>query len=267
MIESIEPKKILSKYIKNYFIVETDSEIDYLPKERVYPSGYATMVFHYGSPSKFQKKNSSKYIEPNLVICGQQTKYYDLSLSGKTGMILIVFRPHGVKSFFNFPITELLNENLSLQDLTMNESIELEDKLFNSLNNEQRVIHLEKFLIKRLITYGEGFAVHNNEFDRVEHAIKIIENSKGKNKTQNTAHEVCLGIKQFERIFSKYVGINPKKFASIIRLQNVIQINSKDKRSLSQIAIDSGYYDQSHFIHDFKSLTGLTPKAFFTDKK
>ena len=259
MIECIEPIKILSKYLKNYFIVETDSEIDYLPKERVYPSGYATMVFHYGSPSKFQKKNSSKYIEPNLVICGQQTNYYDLSLSGKTGMILIVFRPHGVKSFFNFPITELLNENLSLQDLGNNEAVELEDKLFNSLNNKQRVIHLENFFIKRLI--------YNNEFERVEHAIKIIENSKGKIKAQDIAYEVCLGIKQFERTFSKYVGVNPKKFASIVRFQNVLQINSKDKRSLSQIAVDNGYYDQSHFIHDFKSLTGLTPKAFFIDKK
>jgi AraC-like DNA-binding protein len=213
------------------------------------------MVFHYGSPSKFQKKNSSKYIEPNLVICGQQTNYYDLSLSGKTGMILIVFRPHGVKSFFNFPITELLNENLSLQELANNEATELEDRLFNSPNNKQRIIHLESFLIKRLI--------HSNEFERVEHALKIIENSKGLIKAQDIAHDVCLGIKQFERTFSKYVGVNPKKFASIVRLQNVIQMKSKNKKSMSQLAYDNGYYDQSHFIHDFKSLTGLTPKAFF----
>lgn len=267
MIESIEPIKILRKYIKNYFIVETNNSIDYLPKERIYPCGYATMVFHYGSPSKFQKKNSGNYIEPNLVICGQQTNYYDLSLSGKTGMILIVFRPHGVKSFFNFPITELLNENLSLQELVNNEAVELEDKLFNAPNNRQRITHLENFLFKKLITYGDGFAAHNNEFERVEHAIKIIENSKGQIKAQAIAHEVCLGIKQFERTFSKYVGVNPKKFASIVRFQNIIQMNSKDKRSLSQIAFDNGYYDQSHFIHDFKSLTGLAPKAFFNSRK
>ena len=260
MIDSIKPTGILSKYIQNYFIVETDDSIDFLPKERVYPTGNATMVFHYGSPSKFQKKNSSKYIEPNLVICGQQTNYYDLSLSGKTGMILIVFRPHGVKSFFNFPITELLNENLSLQDLINNEAIELEDKLFNSPNNRQRITHLENFLIKRLI--------HNNEFERVEHAIKIIENSKGQIKTQDIAHEVCLGIKQFERTFSKYVGINPKKYASIVRFQNVIQMKRKHKNSsMFQLAFDNGYYDQSHFIHDFKSLTGFTPKAFFNARK
>ena len=158
------------------------------------------MVFHYGSPSKFQKKNSGNYIEPNLVICGQQTNYYDLSLSGKTGMILIVFKPHGVKSFFSFPVTELLNENLSLQYLINNEAVELEDKLFNAPNNKQRIAHLENFLIKRLI--------HTNEFERVEHAIKLIENSKGQIKAQNIAYEVCLGIKQFERTFSKYVSVS-----------------------------------------------------------
>jgi len=260
MIESIKPTGILSKYIKNYFIVETDNSEDYLPNERVYPCGYATLVFHYGSPSIFQKKDSSKYIEPNLVICGQQTNYYDLSLSGKTGMILIVFRPHGVKSFFNFPITELLNENLSLHDLLNNETIELEDKLSNSPNNRQRITLLENFLIKRLID--------NNEFERVEHAIKIIENSKGQIKAQDIAHEVCLGIKQFERTFSKYVGINPKKYASIVRFQNVIQMKRKhENSSMFQLAFDNGYYDHAHFIHDFKSFTGLSPKEFFIDFK
>lgn len=260
MIDSINPTGILSKYIQNYFIVETYNSIDFMPKERVYPTGNATIVFHYGSPSIFQKKDSSKNIEPNLVICGQQTSYYDLSLSGKTGMILIVFKPHGVKSFFNFPITELLNENLSLHDLINNETIELEDKLFNSPNNKQRITHLENFLIKRLI--------QNYEFERVEYALEIIENSKGQIKAQVIAHEVCLGIKQFERTFSKYVGINPKKYASIVRFQNVIQMRRKHKNSsMFQLAFDNGYYDHAHFIHDFKSFTGLSPKEFFIDFK
>lgn len=260
MIDLIKPTGILSKYIQNYFIVETNNSVDFLPNERVYPCGYATMVFHYGSPSIFQKKDSSKHIEPNLVISGQQTNYYDLSLSGKTGMILIVFRPHGVKSFFNFPITELLNENLSLHDLLNNETIELEDKLSNSPNNRQRITLLENFLIKRLI--------HNYEFERVEYALEIIENSKGQIKAQDIAHEVCLGIKQFERTFSNYVGINPKKYAGIVRFQNVLQMRRKHKNSsMFQLAFDNGYYDHAHFIHDFKSFTGLSPKEFFIDFK
>jgi len=260
MFDLIKPTEILKNYIKNYCIVEINELFEFLPVERVYPNGNVTLVFHYGSPSKFKKRNSIEYIESNLVICGQQSSYYDLSLSGRTSMILIVFKPHGVKSFFNLPISELLNENLPLQDLIENEAPELEDKLFNSKNNNQRIIYLEKFLLKRLIL--------DKDFERVEHAIKMIENSKGQIKTQNIAQEVCLGIKQFERIFSKYVGVNPKKYTSIIRFQNVIKMKREFKElNMTQLAFDNEYYDQSHFIHDFKNLTDLTPRAFFKENE
>ena len=260
MLEFIEPIEILKKYIKNYYVVEINELIDFVPRERVYPNGNVTLVFHYGSPSKFKKKNSSEYIEPNMVICGQQTNYYDLSLSGRTRMILIIFKPHGVKPFFKLPINELLNENLSIRDLVKNEASELEDKLFNSKNNKQRIMHLEKFLLKRLIL--------DKDFERIEHAIKIIENSKGQIKTHVIAQEVYLGIKQFERIFSKHVGLNPKKFISIIRFQNVIQMKIKNKNAnMYQLAFYNGYYDQSHFIHDIKNLTSLSPRDFFNDRK
>jgi AraC-like DNA-binding protein len=260
MFELIKPTEILKNYIKNYCIVEINELIEFLPVERVYPNGNVTLVFHYGSPSKLKKRNSIEYIESNLVICGQQSSYYDLSLSGRTSMILIVFKPHGVKSFFNLPISELLNENLPLQDLIENEAPELEDKLLNSKNNNQRIIYLENFLLKRLIL--------DKDFERVEHAIKMIENSKGQIKTQNIAQEVCLGIKQFERIFSKYVGVNPKKYTSIIRFQNVIKMKREFKElNMTQLAFDNEYYDQSHFIHDFKNLTDLTPRAFFKENE
>ncbi len=260
MIDYIEPIKTLSKYIKNYCIVEIDNSMDYLPFERVFPQGNVTLVFHYGSPSKFKEINTNEYVELNLVICGQQTSYYDLSLSGKTKMILIVFEPHGVEPFFNLPINELLNKNLPIRDLIKNEAIVLEDKLFNAKNNKQRIIHLENFLLKRMFI--------NKDFERVEHAIKIIENYRGQIKTQVLAEEVCLGIKQFERIFSKHVGVNPKKFTSIVRFQNVIQMKMNDKNAnMYQLAFDNGYYDQSHFIHDFKNLTGLSPRDFFHDRK
>ena len=171
-------------------------------------------------------------------------------------MILIVFKSHGAKSFFNFPISELLNKNLSMHDLTINQSIELENKLLNSKNNRQRIIHIENFLIERIAS--------NNDFDRIEHAVKIIKNTKGNIKTQFLAQEVCLGIKQFERVFSAHVGLNPKKYINIVRFQNVIHMKKNNyKANYNQLAFDNGYYDQSHFNHDFKNFTGITPRIFF----
>jgi len=260
MFKFIQPTGILKNYIKYYSIIEDACSFEYMPKVRIFPNGNVVMVFHYGSPSKFQKKNSEEYIEPRLVICGQQTSYYDLSVSGKTGMILIAFKPHGVRPFFNFPVNELLNENISMHDLIKNEARELEDKLLNSENNEQRIENIENFLMERLSL--------NKDFNRVEHAIKIIENYKGQVKAHSLANEVCLGIKQFERVFFQNVGLKPKKYASIVRFQNIIQHQKKHNNiNLYQLAFDNGYYDQAHFIHDFKNLTGLSPGAFFKAKE
>ena len=256
MIEHIKPNKILSRYIKNYTVVEINSSAGFLKSDRVFPTGNSCLVFHYGTPSKFNPQESNEYIEPTLVVCGQQTSYYDLSLSGNTGMILITFKPHGLKALFSFPARELQNENLALELLLKNEANILEGRLLNSISTKERINHLETFLLKRL----SG----SRDYERIDYAIQLIENSKGQISTQKLSQEACLGIKQFERIFSAHVGLTPKKFSGIIRFRNVIQMKNKNQ-NLYQLAYDNGYYDQSHFIHDFKSLTGLTPRVFFKE--
>lgn len=143
-----------------------------------------------------------------------------------------------------------------MSDLVKGKTDKLEDMLFDSQNNKQRIAHIEYYLFRRLI--------QNRDFERVERAVTMIEDSKGEIKTQNIAREVCLGIKQFERIFSNHVGLNPKKFSSIIRFQNVLKMKREFKElSMYQLALDNGYYDQSHFNHDFKIFTGYTPRTFF----
>ena len=259
MTEFIEPKDILKNYIKGYYVVEINSSVKFFSPERVFPTGNACMVFHYRSPSIFKKKNEEEIEEPNLVLCGQQTSYYDLSLSGKTGMILVIFKPHGLSTFLNFPARELANENISLNDLFHNETAELEDKLLDSMDNNQRITILENFFIQKF-----NF---NRYFNRIDHVIRLIEHYKGQIKMQELAEEACLGIKQFERIFQAHVGLNPKKFSGIIRLQSIIQTkNNNKKQDLAQLAFDNGYYDQSHFIHDFKNHTGISPGNFFGNK-
>ena len=259
MFEFVEPIGILKKFVRHYCIVETNNPVDFMPYDRVFPNGNITMVFHYASPSKFKQRNGMEYTEPDMVICGQQHNYYDLSLAGKTGMIFIVFKTHGAQSFFNFPILEISNQNLSMHDIAKDESRELADKMYLSKSNQQRIIHLENFLLKRLQVY--------KDFSRMEEAVKIIEQSKGQIRTRALAQEVCLGIKQFERIFSNHVGLNPKKYISIVRFQQVLQMSKKQANTdLCQLAFDNGYYDQSHFIHDFKRITDVAPREFFSDK-
>lgn len=71
----------------------------------------------------------------------------------------------------------------------------------------------------------------------------------------------CLGKKQFERVFLAMVGMNPKEYARIVRFQKSLKLmqNQPEGIVLAQISYQCGYSDQSHFIREFRTLSGYTP--------
>jgi AraC-like DNA-binding protein len=68
-----------------------------------------------------------------------------------------------------------------------------------------------------------------------------------------------------ERKFKDYSGFSPKDFFNIVRFKNVLKEAEQKRKPLAQIAIDSGYYDQSHFTNEFKKFSGYSPREFFTN--
>ncbi len=253
----VKPSGILDQFISRYHIIETDYPIDFLPKHRIYTYGSIVLVFHYNNPSLFQKRNGLPYIEPKTVICGQQTNYYDLGLAGKTGMIFIVFKPFGAGVFFKIPMNEIKNENIALEYIIKNKALEIENKLQTAKSIHQRIELIEDFLLKKLI---QNYKSHK----QISTAFKTINNYEGQISIRTLAEISCLSIKQFERKFSEFIGLNPKQYLRIVRFQNVLQKKKNNcHRSYTSLSFDCGYYDQAHFIHDFKTITDLSPKEFF----
>lgn len=253
----IQPSEILKHYVNYYYILESNSQLEYFEKQRVYPYGTVVLVFHYNQPYLFQKRNEPAEIEPRTVICGQQTTYYDLAPSGKVGMVFVVFRPFGAGMFFKIPMHEIEDKNIAFEYIVNNEANEIEDKIQNASSNLDRIMIIEKYLQKKLLQ-------NKNDGNQVIAAINKVNETNGRITVSRLANIACLGIKQFERKFSTLVGLNPKQFLRIVRFQNILKI--KKKRHLpdyTTLALECGYYDQSHFINDFKLITGITPKEFF----
>jgi AraC-like DNA-binding protein len=71
-----------------------------------------------------------------------------------------------------------------------------------------------------------------------------------------------LSQKQFERKFKEHSGFMPKLYARIVRFETALSGYSRN-RSLTEVGYESGYYDQSHFIHDFKKFSGHHPRSYF----
>ena len=92
--------------------------------------------------------------------------------------------------------------------------------------------------------------------------------SKGRMSVQEIVQNGDINRRQLERKFAKKVGISPKQLGKVIRLQTALDLlMAPERESLTQVAYKADYFDQAHFIKDFKEFTGTNPKNFLTDKQ
>ena len=121
--------------------------------------------------------------------------------------------------------------------------------------------------VQRIVWYERARSVCANARpdDFVSAAVSRIEDARGVVRIDRLARWVGLSQSALERRFRRVTGTSPKKFASIVRLRHVVHLRAKGA-DFTSIAIAAGYCDQSHFIKDFKQITGFAPESFFQRK-
>lgn len=226
---------------------------------RVIPQGSVELMFFYKKP--YVKVSLDRKIDESYskaVIRGQQNSFIDLKATGDIGIFSVLFKPQGAMMFFSLPLSELTNQSIALYDIAGKDGSLLEDQIENSCSMEERVQYLESFLLKKLLE-KEYY-----DFKRINSVIQKIISLEGEISVDEMSREACLSNKQLERKFAKYIGMTPKQYLKIVRFQKSLKIKEINPHlSLTTLAHDCGYYDQAHFIKDFKLITGMTPKSFF----
>lgn len=254
-----QPSEKLRPYIKQYWGLENILKNGATYTQRIIPSGLPELILYLGHKPAAHTKNRS--LEDSFLLNGQQNDFYDILISNDLSIFSILFTPQGVSQFFSLPFDELRNNSVPLKFINRNLCVELESKLSKECAFRQKVDAVEESLFKLLSDNKKEF-----EFRRLTDTIERIRATKGNIEIDALASRACLSRKQFERVFSEHIGISPKQYLKIIRLQAAIHLKSNHKEiSLSELTYENGYYDQSHFIHDFKAMTGCTPKQFFDD--
>lgn len=251
------PSLPLSRFVKHYWTLESCLPADDQHVQRIFPSGLIELMFYLGD--RPQTDDPVRSVTENTIITGHLSDYYDLRISGKLSLFSILFKPQGLSMFFDLPVNELNNRNVPLRYILRTATNELESKLSAEPSFTGRVRIVEHFLLQLLKKNG-----NKSNYERIEHAVSIINRTKGTVSIDALASEACYGRKQFERVFSAYIGTSPKQFLRTIRLQYAIHLRSQNQAvNLTDLTYLSGYYDQSHMINDFQKLTGLTPGQFF----
>jgi len=152
------------------------------------------------------------------------------------------------------PANEFFNLSLSLGDIFEKSKIsEVEEKLIIATTDKQRIKIVEQFLLSQL---------KDIQVDKlIVEAVKLIYQSKGTIRVKELNEKLFISQSPFEKRFRKVVGTTAKKFASIVRFNSVLD-NLNETKSLTEICYENNFFDQAHFIKDFKQFTGDTPENF-----
>ncbi|UII23841.1 helix-turn-helix domain-containing protein [Fulvivirga ligni] len=254
LYKTYPPPQRLARYVRMFWVYE----INFLqPEPYIYRSvadGGAEILFHYKGP--FDEINADRKTRCDRALVHAQTKkFHRFDTEGNFGIFGVYLHPPALAAIFNLPSDELSDEMVNLQTLLGAEGEELTDRIMNARTNEDRVSLLTQFLEKKLLPLQcSSHYIH----DAVNHMVR----AQGQINVKDMADRYCLSLRQFERKFKACSGFSPKVYSRILRFNEAL--NSFGRiNSLTELAHDCGYYDQSHFIKDFKEFSGYDPSTYF----
>lgn len=243
------PADILKPYIRHFAVVENELENAY----KVFPSAGLVIGFQYKGKLSAISGNGEHQLA-SAGITGITDGFKIFKNSADTGTVLVYFTETGFTHFASSPANELFNLSLSLADIFDKADVnEVEEKLSAALTDKQRIKIVERFLLSQLKVFQTDKLI-------VE-AVKLIYQTNGTISIKALNEKLLISPSPFEKRFRKVVGTTPKKFASIVRFNTVLN-NLNDTKSLTQICYENNFFDQAHFIKDFKKYTGDTPENF-----
>ncbi|MFY7665154.1 DUF6597 domain-containing transcriptional factor [Flavobacterium sp.] len=256
--KTYEPNNQLIEFVKRYWTLEGGKENIPL-KNTIVPDGTMKLIFHYGDTYKHHAQNGEITLLPKCFLIGQLTKPYVIEPVGVTGSFVVQFKPNGFLPFTSIPIKEMENRAIPLDILFGQEGIKLSNQILNANSTSERIQIIEAFLFKQLA-------------DRqcIDHIVKstveTILNTNGQFSVNEFSKNNSINRRQLARKFSSTIGLSPKQLAKTIRIQTILKVLlNEEVTSLTDLAYESEYFDQAHFIKEFKEFTGLTPKEFFGD--
>ncbi|MEQ8926344.1 MAG: helix-turn-helix domain-containing protein [Fulvivirga sp.] len=255
IFKEYKPSIPLKNYIVNYWIVSGEGTTPF--EQKVIPDGYPELIFHFGD--NYEIRLFDKWeLQSKWLFSGQISNHFYLRNTGVIDMLGIKLQPWAPKQLFGLDVGGFTDKVISISNFT---SAEL-DALKSIIANLSNTIVNPEILDQ----YFQHLIENNTRKDGHFIAIvsKIIE-SKGQIKIDELITNAGISRRSFERKFVNIIGLSPKYFSRIIRFNNIFKLIQEGDSSWCQVALHSGYYDQAHFIKEFKKFTGEKPSTYGLD--
>jgi AraC-like DNA-binding protein len=239
-LERLEPATDLRFFIERYWIIHWDlrGQAPYVSENLPFPC--VNMV-----------------VEPQKSgIFGVVTSKFTHRLEGKSAVFGIKFRPGAFYPFYQQAVSELTDTYLPITTVFGVAGREYETAILAQDNDSERIAIAESFLRTRLPQEDETITVINQIIDCIRTQPTIT-------KVDDMLYRIPMSKRTLQRIFRQYVGVSPKWVIQRYRLQEAADLLAAGHvENWSALALKLGYFDQAHFIKDFKTIVGKTPAEY-----
>ncbi|MEO9514101.1 MAG: helix-turn-helix transcriptional regulator [Flavobacteriaceae bacterium] len=244
------PSKNLSNFIKHYLIFDIPASRQ--KQFRHFSNGHNGLVFTL-KKKEFISLNSKTTL-PETFIFGQISENQDFGINGTTSIIIVLFQPLGFFGLTGIPANNYINDFEDSYLVFGKEILELKDCLQSSINSSEVINYLNSYFTKSKYSL--------NPF--LMNTIQLVHKEKGDVSVNELCTEVGIKERKMQRMFSKQIGISPKKFISNIKLHYFLRLlrNQSGFSSLTSLSLQAGYYDQAHLIKEFKKTVGFSPSKY-----
>ena len=254
---SYKPSSPLSDFIENFWLYD-GYESPHV-QERIFPSGTFELVFNLrddelriyraASPDRCERFSGA-------IVSGPYNGFFVTDRKEESCVMGAHFRPGGAFPFLRLAADELADTHVDLEMIWGREAAEIRERLSRLKSAKLRFQLLETALLSRLFRPLEHHPAVSLALDGFRR-----DNSRG--VVRRLAREAGLSDRRFIDVFRFESGRNPKLFHRIERFQSILRLTrGAIAPAWSQVALEHGYFDQSHLIRDFLAFSGLSPTDY-----
>lgn len=253
--QTFQPHSDLTALVNFYWTLEVPFDPKN-KKQKIIPDGFIEMTFNLGDGIKRYTSDSKFVVHPCAMVMGQRTKSYFIEPLGNVNSFAISFYPHGFANFVSVKLEDLVDKETPIKNLFGDvPAKELEQNIVRAIDTQHRIEIIETFLLNKL---HDSTTINNI----VRMTVDMLLSTNGSTPINQILKDDLSKRRQLERNFKKQIGISPKQLGKVLRLQAALKKLLNDNEKLTNIAHESEYFDQAHFIKDFKEFIGTTPKEF-----
>ncbi|WP_422105653.1 AraC family transcriptional regulator [Winogradskyella sp.] len=247
-----KPAIHLQHFIAYYWTLTEEESDQQVGNYRFVPDGMVDWVFHLGIPWQCNFSNiKSHTTTPRFHVFGQIKNYVDLDISrGDLNVFGVKFYPWMANQICSADMHYLTDNSIGLDDLGLLGIKMLSEKIIGSKTLEGRIRTIENYFSNVMSDFNSDHL--GMVFKSFEHLPSDL-----------ALHKLNVSKRRLEQRFKNEIGLSPNHYNKIMRINRVIlDLKTGASRLLTQLALNHGFYDQSHFVKDFKQFTGYSPKRF-----